>query len=122
MTSLLPRCKRGLLRQIGHSLKFSLVLLRYEPEVEVGRVLHQRQEIDALDPGSSLDRRDEPVQDRTELDPGPYYRIRDHQKAAGIVFVDTASVLFGVEGLQVTDAQALSRHPAVRLRGPVATG
>jgi hypothetical protein len=38
---------------------------------------------------------------------GPYHRIRDHQKAAGIVFQDTASVLFGVEGLQVTDAQAL---------------
>ncbi len=31
---------------------------------------------------------------------------QDHQKAAGIVFQDTASVLFGVEGLQVTDAQA----------------
>jgi len=40
-------------------------------------------------------------------DLGPYHRIRDHQKAAGIVFQDTASVLFGVEGLQVTDAQAL---------------
>ena len=39
-------------------------------------------------------------------DLGPYHRIRDHQKAAGIVFQDTASVLFGVEGLQVTDAQA----------------
>ena len=31
---------------------------------------------------------------------------QDHQKAAGIVFQDTASVLFGVEGLQVTDVQA----------------
>jgi transposase len=31
---------------------------------------------------------------------------QDHQKAAGIVFQDTASVLSGVEGLQVTDAQA----------------
>ena len=40
-------------------------------------------------------------------DLGPYHRIRDHQEAAGIVFQDTASVLFGVEGLQVTDAQAL---------------
>ena len=39
-------------------------------------------------------------------DLGSYHRIRDHQKAAGIVFQDTASVLFGVEGLQVTDAQA----------------
>src|SRR6266446_648638 len=39
-------------------------------------------------------------------DLGPYHRIRDHQKAAGIVFQDTASVLFGVEGLQVIDAQA----------------
>jgi transposase len=39
-------------------------------------------------------------------DLGPYHRIRDHQKAAGIVFQDTASVLSGVEGLQVTDAQA----------------
>jgi hypothetical protein len=34
--------------------------------VEVGRALHHRQEIDALDPGGSLDRRDEPVQDRAE--------------------------------------------------------
>ena len=39
-------------------------------------------------------------------DLGPYQGIRDHQKAAGIVFQDTASVLFGVEGLQVTDVQA----------------
>lgn len=31
--------KRGLLRQVAHSSKFSLVLLRYEPEVEVGRAL-----------------------------------------------------------------------------------
>ena len=35
--------------------------------MEVGRALHQRQEIDALDPGGALDRRDEPVQDRAEL-------------------------------------------------------
>ena len=34
-------------------------------------------------------------------------QVHDHQKAAGIVVQDTASVLFGVEGLQVTDAQAL---------------
>lgn len=46
--------KRGLLRQVVHSSKFSLVLLRYEPEVEVGRALHQRQEIDALDPVAAL--------------------------------------------------------------------
>ena len=32
--------------------------------------------------------------------------VQDHQEAAGIVFQDTASVLFGVEGLQPTDAQA----------------
>jgi hypothetical protein len=40
-------------------------------------------------------------------DLGPYHRFRVIQKAAGIVFQDTASVLFGVEGLQVTDVQAL---------------
>jgi transposase len=33
-------------------------------------------------------------------------KVQDHQKAAGIVFEDTASVLFGVEGLRVTDAEA----------------
>ena len=54
-------------------------------------------------------------------DLGSYHRIRD-QKAAGIVFQDTASVLFGVEGLQVTDADeradgtvevwAVTDHPA----------
>ena len=43
---------------------------------------------------------------RGSYDLGPY-QDQDHQKAAGIVFQDTASVLFGVEGLQVTDAQAL---------------
>jgi hypothetical protein len=31
-------------------------------------------------------------------------QVHDHQKAAGIVVQDTASVLFGVEGLQVIDA------------------
>ena len=33
-------------------------------------------------------------------------RLQDHQEAAGIVFEDTASALFGAEGLRVTDVQA----------------
>jgi hypothetical protein len=33
-------------------------------------------------------------------------RLGDRQEAAGIVFEDTASALFGVEGLRVTDARA----------------
>lgn len=37
---------------------------------------------------------------------GSSNRLQDHQKAAGIAVQDTASVLFGVEGLQVIDAQA----------------
>jgi hypothetical protein len=40
---------------------------------------------------------------------GPYdlgpYQGQAHQEAAGIVFEDTASVLFGVEGLEVIDAE-----------------
>src|SRR3984885_6929129 len=59
--------KRGLLRQVGHSPKFSLVLPRYEPEVEVRRALHHGQVVDALDPRGRLDPRNEPVQDRTEF-------------------------------------------------------
>jgi len=51
--------QRGLLRQVGHAPEFSFGLLRYEPEVEVGRALQHRQEIDALDPGDGLDRRPE---------------------------------------------------------------
>src|SRR5258708_20433984 len=43
---------------------------------------------------------------RGSYDLGSYQGLQDHQKAAGIVFHDTASVLFGVEGLQVTDAGA----------------
>jgi hypothetical protein len=39
-------------------------------------------------------------------DLGSYQGLQDHQKAAGIVFQDTASVLFSVDGLQVTDAGA----------------
>jgi hypothetical protein len=35
--------------------------------VEVGRALHNRQEIDALDPRGRLDRRNEPMGGRTEL-------------------------------------------------------
>jgi hypothetical protein len=35
--------------------------------MEVGRALHQGQEVDALNCGGSLDRRDEPMEDRTEL-------------------------------------------------------
>jgi hypothetical protein len=35
--------------------------------VEVGRALHHGQEVDALDPGDSLDRRNEMVEDRTEF-------------------------------------------------------
>ena len=37
---------------------------------------------------------------------GSSNRLQDHQKAAGIVVQDMASVLFGVEGLQVIDAEA----------------
>jgi hypothetical protein len=33
-------------------------------------------------------------------------RLKDQQKAAGIVLEDTASALFGVQGLQVTDVEA----------------
>ena len=61
---------------------------------------------------------------RGSYDLGSSYRLQDHQKAAGIVFQDTASVLFGVEGLQVTDAGAgadgtlevwaVTDHPAAR--------
>jgi transposase len=43
---------------------------------------------------------------RGSYDHEPSDRFHDHQKAAGIVFQDTASVLFGVEGLQVTDVEA----------------
>jgi hypothetical protein len=39
-------------------------------------------------------------------DLGSSDRLQDHWKAAGIVFEDTASVLFGVEGLQVIEAEA----------------
>jgi hypothetical protein len=35
--------------------------------MEVRRALHNRQEIDALDPRGRLDRRNEPMDDRTEL-------------------------------------------------------
>jgi hypothetical protein len=35
--------------------------------VEVGRALHNRQEIDALDIRGRLDRRNEPMEDRAEL-------------------------------------------------------
>ena len=59
--------KRGLLRYIFHSSKFSLVLLRYQPEMEVGHPLHQRQEVDALDSCDSLDRRYEPMKNGTKL-------------------------------------------------------
>jgi len=55
------------LRQVGRSPKFSNVLLRYEPEMEVGRSLHHRQVVDALDACGSLDRWDEPMEERTEL-------------------------------------------------------
>jgi hypothetical protein len=43
---------------------------------------------------------------RGSYDLGSSCRLQDHQKAAGIVFQDTASVLFDVEGLQVTDAES----------------
>ena len=59
--------KRGLLRQVVHSSKFPLVLPRYEPEMETGARSIQRQEIDALDPRGNLDRRNEPMEARTEL-------------------------------------------------------
>jgi hypothetical protein len=59
--------ERGPLREVVHSSKFSLGLLRYEPEMEVGRVLHHRQEVNALDFCGNLDRRNEPMENRTEL-------------------------------------------------------
>ena len=34
---------------------------------------------------------------------GSFQGLQDQQRAAGIVFYDTASALFGVEGLRVTD-------------------
>jgi transposase len=43
---------------------------------------------------------------RGSYDLGSCDRLQDHQEAAGIVFEDTASALFGVEGLRVTDVQA----------------
>lgn len=43
---------------------------------------------------------------RGSYDLGSSDRLQDQQKAAGIVFEDTASVLFGVEGLQVTGVEA----------------
>lgn len=43
---------------------------------------------------------------RGACDLGSCDRLQDHQEAAGIVFEDTASALFGVEGLRVTDVQA----------------
>jgi transposase len=42
---------------------------------------------------------------RGSYDLGSSDRLQDQQKAAGIVFEDTASALFGVEGLQVTGAE-----------------
>src|SRR5512140_3518597 len=42
---------------------------------------------------------------RGSYDLGSFERLQDHQEAAGIVFEDTASVLFGVAGLRVTDAE-----------------
>ena len=53
------------MRYIFHSSKFSLVLLRYEPEMEVSRPLHQRQEVGALDSCDSLGRRYEPMENGT---------------------------------------------------------
>lgn len=59
--------QRGLLGQVGHSSKVSLVLLRHEPEMEVRCSLHQGQEVGALDSGGRLDRRNEPMEDGAEL-------------------------------------------------------
>jgi hypothetical protein len=59
---------KALLRQVFHSSKRSLVLLGHEPEMEMGHSLHQRQEADALDSWRSLDRRNEPMEKRAELD------------------------------------------------------
>ena len=44
---------------------------------------------------------------RGSYDLGSSDRLQDQQKAAGIVFEDTASALFGVEGLQVTGVEAV---------------
>ena len=43
---------------------------------------------------------------RDSCDLGSCDRFQDHQEAAGIVFEDTASALFGVEGLQVAGVEA----------------
>jgi transposase len=43
---------------------------------------------------------------RGSYDLGSCSRVQDHQEAAGIVFGDTASALFGVDGLQVTGVEA----------------
>ena len=43
---------------------------------------------------------------RGSYDLGSYQDIKIITEIAGIVFQDTASALFGVEGLQVTDVQA----------------
>jgi hypothetical protein len=43
---------------------------------------------------------------RGSYDLAPYQRLQDHQEAAGVMIQDTASALFGVEGLQVIDAQS----------------
>lgn len=59
--------QRGLVGQVGHSSKVSLVLLRHEPEMEVRCSLHQGQEVGALDSGGRLDRRNEPMEDGAEL-------------------------------------------------------
>jgi len=59
--------KRGLLRNVGRSSKFSHVLLRDEPQMEVGRSLHHGQVVDALDPGGRLDRRNEPMEKGAEI-------------------------------------------------------
>jgi hypothetical protein len=57
----------GPLRQVVHSSKFSVALLGDEPEMEVRRVLHDRQEVDALDSCGGLYRRNEPMEKGPEL-------------------------------------------------------
>jgi hypothetical protein len=68
---------------------------------------------------------------RGSYDLGSCDRLQDHQEAAGIVFEDTASALFGVEGLQITGVQAgpggaleawaVTDYPAAAAEEPIGT-
>ena len=59
--------ERGLLRKVGHSSKFALVLLGYEPEMEVGCPLHHCQVVDTLNSCSRFDRWNKLTEKKTEI-------------------------------------------------------